>query len=360
MTPDGPIADDFYAELESMADDELAAVLQEADEHDLRLQSDWDCRSSDPPSHFLEVTFLGALGCRLGMLSGGAGGLLVKMGETTLLVDPGPGALDRLVALRSTGAFSFANLDGILCSHLHPDHTANLLPCIEGMLAAGARRPRHVVCNTTVAERYRALSPYHFREVELTALRAGDVTEVGAVTATATPTLHVEEAGREHTGIGFLLSAGDDAVWISGDTTLYGDLVSFLQSHAARAPIAIANADASDVARTPGRAERCHLLTRDIPEVCRALRPPVFVVQHYDEAYSSLRYRAAQAMYAQRTVDREAPGTLVLFAADGLRLAFDRGTMQSAEADLPGDEGRAAVSYARRMHERRRTPAPVR
>jgi glyoxylase-like metal-dependent hydrolase (beta-lactamase superfamily II) len=349
-------AENLFEELRALPNDALERILRDADDLDERLQSKWGDQSWPPPRHPLEITFLGALGCRLGMLAGGAGGLLVRMHGTTLLIDPGPGALTRLAILAAAGEFSYGDIDAILCSHLHPDHTSDVLACMEGMMIPLGREPSGVLIgNSTVIERFGALSPYHFRQVRATALsRPGDEVVVGAVTVTAMPTTHVEEAGHAHTGIGFLLSAGNDAAWISSDTTLDAELVAVLERYAEVGAIAIANADASDVERRPGRAEKCHLLTRDIPEICRALRPPAFIVHHYDEAYSSVNYRAAQATYAQRSVDRQSLGSLVLFAGDGLRLSFGDGQLHAAGAVLSARDGVDAAVYATWSRDRAR------
>jgi ribonuclease BN (tRNA processing enzyme) len=343
----------LFRELDTSPDSALVQILAEADDLDDRLQVAPRDGGRREPHSGLELTFLGGLGCRLGMLAGGAGGFLVRIAGSTLLVDPGPGALHRLAVLQRRGLTSFAELDAILCTHLHPDHIGDLLPCIEGMLAGGLHRPRAVVANATVVERYRTLSPYHFEDVATHAIApAGGAAghppgvALGSLTIRATPTRHVEEAGREHTGIGFLIAGGAESVWYSGDTTLFPELLDDLEQQRRPASVAVANADASDVARRPGKAERCHLLTRDIPALCRALEPRTFVIQHYDEAYSGLRYRAAQATFAQRSVDREYLDTTVLFAGDGLRLRFERGLLVEADGCLGVEDGARAAAYA--------------
>jgi ribonuclease BN (tRNA processing enzyme) len=222
------------------------------------------------------------------------------------------------------------------------------------MLASAAARQRAVIANETVIERYRVLSPYHFRDVPThTIAPMGGGTDypstvsLGGTTIQATPTKHVEEAGREHSGIGFLISSDSDALWYSGDTTMFAGLIEELGLHRDRgAVVAVANADASDIARRPGTAERCHLLTRDIPTLCRALEPRAFVIHHYDQAYAGVRYRAAQAMYAQRCIDRENLKTDVLFAGDGLRLGFEKGVLVAAHSSLDAKDGDQAAAYA--------------
>jgi ribonuclease BN (tRNA processing enzyme) len=362
MTDREQPADKLFRHLHESSDAELLRILTEADNRDELLQQGLPVTASAVPRHPLEITFLGSLGCRLGMLAGGAGGFVVRIHGVTLLVDPGPGALYRLALLQKRGVVTFADLDAILCTHLHPDHMSDLLPCIEGMLATRIGRPRVVVGNETVIDRFRALSPYHFRHVETRSLAPlsrrtnvhSHTVALGDIAIRATPTKHTEEAGRQHTGIGFLINAGSDSLWYSGDTSVFPGLLDELARHDDLGTVAIANADASDIAKRPGKAEKCHLLTRDIPVVCMTLKPLAFVIQHYDEAYSDLLYRTAQAIYAQRCVDRVRLDTRVLFAGDGLRLGFKGGELVAADACLAAADGVRAAAYAKWRSDSRR------
>src|SRR3954469_4556273 len=102
----------LFREIDTSPDSALVQILAEADDLDDRLQlARHDGRTRTPePRPALELTFLGGLRWRLGMLAGGAGGFLVRIAESTLLVDPGPGALHRLAALQRSGVTTFAEL----------------------------------------------------------------------------------------------------------------------------------------------------------------------------------------------------------------------------------------------------------
>jgi hypothetical protein len=124
-------------------------------------------------------------------------------------VDPGPAALARLVEPAADGRFAFA--DAVLGSHLHPNHYTDVIPCLEDALSARTRPGRVLLAgNTTVMQRFAAFSPYHLRQVDAVTLTHPDgegdgepLAKITNLTIHATPTLHVEEAGKNHTAIGF-------------------------------------------------------------------------------------------------------------------------------------------------------------
>ena len=357
----------MFEELFAASDDVLLSVLAEADDQDEIAAERWSrCSPPDKPirEESLEVVILGALGCRLGMLNGEAGGILLRIAGTCLLIDPGPAAVYLLSRLERLGHFRFCDLDAILCSHIHTDHITDLLPCIEGM-TRGMRVERGcVISNQTVMEKFLAFSPYHLAKVRPVVLAPGigrekeeatqeggsrsSLTSVklGGIEVWATPTFHLEEAGKWDTGIGFLIQSQKASLWYTSDTNLFDGLLQYVEAMACeRLTLVIANADASDVERKPGKAQVCHLLTRDVPEIARRVRPRHILIQHYDEAYSSPRYRLAQAIYLQRLVDRSDLETRILPSANGLSLSFDGICLREHDLCFESDAGIAVRDY---------------
>ncbi len=88
-------------------------------------------------------------------------GILVKQGDTPLLLDIGPGTLSRLHLAKLT----FDRLDTLLLSHHHPDHTldlATLLQVFDSAPNAQRTEPFHLYgCRGTnvFLERMLALYP---------------------------------------------------------------------------------------------------------------------------------------------------------------------------------------------------------
>jgi ribonuclease BN (tRNA processing enzyme) len=71
----------------------------------------------------MELVILGS-GTGVPSLTRGSPATLVRVHNRTLLIDSGSGTLERLLKVGTT----LHNVDMILCTHIHPDHTADLVP----------------------------------------------------------------------------------------------------------------------------------------------------------------------------------------------------------------------------------------
>ncbi len=71
----------------------------------------------------MELTILGSGTCVPSLKRGGPG-LLIRAGQSCMLVDSGLGSLHKLLAL----GLSYKDIDYLCYTHLHPDHTVELLP----------------------------------------------------------------------------------------------------------------------------------------------------------------------------------------------------------------------------------------
>jgi ribonuclease BN (tRNA processing enzyme) len=91
------------------------------------------------PEDVATVRFLGTGGARFVVARQirASGGMWMRFGETQMHVDPGPGALVR--ALESVPPCVPAELDAIVLSHKHLDHSSDVNVMIEAMTAGGFR-----------------------------------------------------------------------------------------------------------------------------------------------------------------------------------------------------------------------------
>ena len=64
-----------------------------------------------------------------------SGGIWISIDDTNLILDPGPGSLVRI--LSSKPKLNPRNLDGIILSHRHLDHTNDVNIIIEAMTNGG-------------------------------------------------------------------------------------------------------------------------------------------------------------------------------------------------------------------------------
>jgi hypothetical protein len=161
----------------------------------------------------------------------------------------------------------------------------------------------------------------------------------------------LEEDDKWDTGIGFFIQSQAANIWYTSDTNLFDGLLQHVKALLGeqRLDLLVANADASDIKHRPGKAQVCHLLTRDVLEIARELKPCYILIQHYDEAYSSPRYRVAQAIYLQRLVNSTGLNTVILPSANGLCLSFDKAHLRDYEIYFESDAGTAVKDYIRKM-----------
>jgi phosphoribosyl 1,2-cyclic phosphodiesterase len=129
------------------------------------------------------VLFLGSGGARFVVARQlrASGGMWFRFGSTQIHVDPGPGALVR--ALSHVPPCNPRELDAIVLSHKHLDHSGDVNAMIEAMTSGGFRRRGALLAPADAFDEEHVVLPYALRFVEraerLTAssgpYRVGDV-----------------------------------------------------------------------------------------------------------------------------------------------------------------------------------------
>jgi len=92
--------------------------------------------------------------------------IFLKLPETNVLMDLGPGTLRQLAKI----SVSITAIDYILLTHLHPDHCADLVPFLFGTRYPPYfkhRRPFYVLAGTDFASFYKTLTALYGHWVEL-------------------------------------------------------------------------------------------------------------------------------------------------------------------------------------------------
>ncbi|HID92741.1 MAG TPA: MBL fold metallo-hydrolase [bacterium (Candidatus Stahlbacteria)] len=86
------------------------------------------------------IIFLGTAGARVTVFKQirASGGIWLTLDDTNILIDPGPGSLIR--CLRSKAKLNPENLDAIILSHKHLDHSADVNVMIEAMTGGGFKK----------------------------------------------------------------------------------------------------------------------------------------------------------------------------------------------------------------------------
>lgn len=225
-----------------------------------------------------------------------------------ILLDPGPGALVRLVK-SGEAPRGIDHIDRVLLTHLHPDHSADLVPLLfalhspipESTAPLLVRGPRGLL---RLLDQFRGI---YGRWLE-PRLRKLDVQEIQPGDRMALPAGgSVEAFGVEHPqdrlsegclGYRFLDTAGRLAVF-SGDTGPSPGL----ELAARGADLLVIECSTPDELATPG-----HLAPRDVGRICNAAQPRRTVLTH--------QYPPAAACDLVAAVGAYFPGQ-VLQARDG-------------------------------------------
>lgn len=264
------------------------------------------------------IKFLGTAGARFAVARQilASGGLWFACDRTNLLIDPGPGSLVRCTSSRPR--LDPANLDGIVLTHKHLDHSVDVNVMIEAMTDGGfARRgvllaPRDALEDDPVVLRYVRGA---LERIEL--LEVGRQTRIGGVTVQAAAR-HVHPVET----YGLRLTAGASTVGLVADT-LYFD---GLPDHYVGCDVLIVNVVRLDANR-PGRPGTCftgpspaempmqHLCMDDAARIIAAVKPRVAVLTHFGMSVIKARPWEIAREMSQRL------GVNVLAARDGMQLA---------------------------------------
>jgi ribonuclease BN (tRNA processing enzyme) len=173
------------------------------------------------------VTILGSGTC-VPSLKRSSCAVLVEIDDTRLLLDSGPGTMRRLLETET----SIFDLDYILYSHFHPDHTAELVPLIFATkYPDGNRRqsPLTVIAGKGLSHFFAGLKLVYGNWIELTDGKfrlmelnnqSNDSRDFETFTIESTPVVHNPES------IAYRITSNDgSSVVYSGDTDYSENLI---------------------------------------------------------------------------------------------------------------------------------------
>lgn len=238
------------------------------------------------------LTFLGTGGGRFAAIlqARATGGLYVEVGEHSASdpdgnapgqapptddgrvrrfhIDPGPGALVRLLA----SGFSPLRTDAILVSHCHPDHYGDAEILIEGMTDGGNRKQGALLGSRSVLEGIPghgpAISKYHVAKPAMVkAVAPGDSTDLFGTRVEATPCAHSDPSA-----VGFRLHTDQGVVGYVCDTALDSRIV---EANAGCRVLVL------PVTRPLGAPIPFHLTVEDAAELAARIRPELVLMNHF-------------------------------------------------------------------------------
>ena len=250
------------------------------------------------------VLFLGSGGARFVVARQlrASGGMWLRFGETQLHVDPGPGALVR--ALSHVPPCNPRELDGIVLSHKHLDHSGDVNAMIEAMTAGGHRKRGAVLAPRDALEGEPVVLPYAQKFVErVVALDAsGGPYSVGGVEI-RTSVAHVHAS--QTYGLHFAFD-GLRVAYVPCGRYFEG----LAEDYARHEPDALI----VNVLRYRDSMDVDHLTWDDAQRIVEIVRPRVAIFQHF----GTKMLERDPAALAQELEDRL--GLRAIAAVDGLRV----------------------------------------
>lgn len=222
------------------------------------------------------LTFLGTSGGRFACIlqARATGGIYLQLdrpgeeGQVRFHVDPGPGALVRMLAC----GLDPLKTDAILVSHCHPDHYADAEILIEGMTHGGSSRVGALVASRSVIDGVEefgpAISRYHSQKPRtVRALRPGESMELLGVGVRATPSSHSDP-----TSVGFRFDTVQGVLGYVSDTALTDDVV---EAHRGSRVLIL------PVTRPLNARIPHHLDVGDAAAFCEKVRPELALLTHF-------------------------------------------------------------------------------
>lgn len=213
------------------------------------------------------LKFLGTAGARFVMIRQlrHSGGIWIRSGTTSVLIDPGPGSLVRCASSRP--ALDPASLDGIILTHKHLDHSGDINVMIEAMTEGGFKKRGAVLCPKDALDDdpviFRYLRDFPERIEALSPLKTFTVGDFSFVTSMR-HTHPVETYGLK-------FAVGGTTVAYCADTRFFPGLIDFYSSDILIIGVVF-------VEPRPGID---HLNIIDVKNIVSSLKPSKTILTHF-------------------------------------------------------------------------------
>jgi phosphoribosyl 1,2-cyclic phosphodiesterase len=254
-----------------------------------------------------KIKFLGTAGARFVVMRQlrKSGGIWITLDGTNILVDPGPGSLVR--CLSSKPRLNPLDLDGILLSHCHIDHSNDVNIMIEAMTNGGWKKKGVVFAPREALENDPVVLNYVRKYLDdVVVIKEKGSYKIGNISF-STPVKHIHH-GVE--GYGFNIFGKDCSISIITDTDYFKDLEFFYKGD-----ILILNTmmledyEAKDVE---------HLCMEDAERIISANKPKLAVLTHFGMSMIKAKpWVVAEGLSKKLGID-------VVAASDGMQIDLDK------------------------------------
>jgi phosphoribosyl 1,2-cyclic phosphodiesterase len=251
------------------------------------------------------IKFLGTAGARFVVMKQlrASGGAWLSVGKTNLCIDPGPGALVR--CLHSKPKLNPSQLDGILLTHKHLDHSGDVNIMIEAMTEGGFKKRGVLFAPADALEEDPVVLKYvkgYVEKVEV--LKEDSEYRVGDIPFSST---RKHQHRVETYGINFKISP-HTVSWIT-DTKFFPELPSLY-----RGEILIIHV----VRLKPiGDEPIDHLSIEDVKKILKKAKPKLAILTHF-----GMTMIKAKPWVVAAELEKEL-GLKVIAASDGMKLDLE-------------------------------------
>lgn len=251
-----------------------------------------------------KIKFLGTAGARFVVTRQlrKSGGIWLTIDDTNVLIDPGPGSLVR--CLSSKPKLNPMNLDGVILTHRHIDHSNDVNILIEAMTNGGFKKKGMVFAPADALEDDPVIFNYireHVEEIKV--LHEGGRYNTGSISF-STPVKHVhgvETYGLNIFGSGCSISLVTDTKYFDGLESFYkGDILIL------------------NVVLLENKENIMHLGFEDAERIISANKPRVCVLTHF-----GMNMIKAKPWELAENLSKKF-GIKVIAASDGLELDLDK------------------------------------
>lgn len=251
-----------------------------------------------------KIKFLGTAGARFVVTKQlrKSGGLWLTLDNTNVLIDPGPGSLVR--CLSSRPKLNPRDLDGIILTHRHIDHSNDINIMMEAMTNGGLKKKGTVFAPTDALKDDPVILKYvrdHVENIEI--LKEKGAYNVGDISF-STPIKHihgVETYGLNIQGKDCLISLITDTRYFDGLESHYvGDILIL------------------NVVLLKGKEHIMHLSLKDAEKIINANKPKLSILTHF----GMTMIKAKPWEIAEQLSDKL--GVKVIAASDGMEIDIDQ------------------------------------
>ncbi len=251
-----------------------------------------------------KIKFLGTAGARFVVTTQlrKSGGIWLSLDDTNILIDPGPGSLIR--CLSSKPKLNPMDLDGILLSHRHLDHSNDINIIIEAMTNGGFKKKGIVFAPIDALKDDPVILKYVRNYVEkIEILKEKGTYKIGNISF-STPVKH--DHGVET--YGFNIYGKNQSLSIITDTKYFQGLESYYKEN-----ILIIN-----IVLFEGRNYINHLSLDDVEKIISTNKPKLAIITHFGMTIiKSKPWEIADKLSIKTRVK-------VIAAGDGMELDLDK------------------------------------